>query len=164
MTTTSLPQVADALTEVFTTVPARRARSSGFTKRPSKITAVIFVQAVVAAWLDRPAATYRALRQSFGALGVTLSGPGLFQRFTEEAATVLRGVVEAAARQVICGPPTTLPILHRFSAVVAIERTQRRLPACLETVWRGCGGTADGTKAGLKSHRRLTWRRGRCMP
>lgn len=157
----SLPQVAVALQHVLTAVPETLARSSGFCRRRSKLTAALFVQTVVLGWLAHPTGTLHRLTQRAADRGVSLSPQGLAQRFTPAAAELLQGVLEAAVQQVIVANPVAAGLLTKFPAVVLVDSTTVSLPDGLATVWAGCGGrVADGCRAALKLTVRLDLRRG----
>ena len=147
----SLPQVAAALQQALTAAPERLARPSGFCRRRSKLTAALFVQTVVLGRLGNPAASLSELTQVAAKLGVVLSPQGLAQRFTAEAAALLKGALEAAVAQVIAADPVALPLLARFTAAAILDSSTVRLPDALAATWAGCGGrVAHGTAAALK--------------
>lgn len=147
----SLPQVAAALQQVLTEVPAALARETGFCQRRSKLTAAAFVQTTVLGWLAHPRATLQQLTQRASDRGVRLSPQGLAQRFTPAAADLLRRVWEAALAEVIVAEPVAVGLLAKFPAVVLMDSTTVALPDGLAEVWAGCGGrVATGTQAALK--------------
>ena len=152
----SLPQVAGAMQRVLTDVPAALARETGFCRRRSKLTAALFVQAVVLGWLARPAATLHQLTQTAADLGLGLSPQGLAQRFGPAAADLLERVLAAAVQEVVAAAPVAVGLLRRFPAVVLMDSTTVALPDGLATVWAGCGGrVAAGAQAALKLTVRL---------
>ena len=147
----SLPQVADALQHVLTEVPDRLARPSGFRRRAGKLTAAVFVQALVLGWLGNPRASLSELAQVAAKLGVAVSPQALAQRFTAQAAGLLEGVLAAAVAQVVAAEPATPELLRRFAGVAILDSSTVRLPDALAGVWAGCGGrVAQGTAAALK--------------
>jgi hypothetical protein len=147
----SLPQVAAALQHVLTEVPETLARSSGFCRRRSKLTAARFVQTAVLGWWAHPAGTLQRLTQRAADLGVRISPQGLAQRFTPAAAALLKGVLEAAVAEVVVADPAAAGLLARFPAVVLVDSTTIALPDGLAAVWAGCGGRVEtGTQAALK--------------
>ena len=146
----SVSQVEQAMRTLFGQAN-QLARQTGFVQRESKVTGVLFVQTLVSAWLANPAATREALAQMAASLGLSISPQGLSDRFTREAASFLRRMVEVAVGQVIAAEPVAIPLLQRFSAVVLLDSTVIVLPDPLAQVWRGCGGnTTEGTQASVK--------------
>ena len=158
----SLPQVADAMQHVLTAVPEALARSSGFCRRRSKLGAAVFVQTLVLGWLGAPQASLSELAQVAAKLGAPVSPQALAQRFTAEAAALLRGVLEAAVAQVVATEPAAVDLLARFAGVEILDSSTVRLPDALRGVWVGCGGrVAQGTAAALKLTVRLDLSTGR---
>lgn len=158
---TSVPQVAAALRRVLAEVPADVARETGFCRRRSKVTAAVFVQALVLGWLAHPAATLHRLAQAAAMRGLAITPQGLAQRFSPAAAGLLRRVWEASLAEVVVADPAAAGLLARFPAVVLIDSTTVALPGALAGVWAGCGGGAPGGEAALKLTVRLDLRTGR---
>jgi Transposase DDE domain len=157
----SLPQVAAALQHVLTAVPAAAARASGFCRRRSKLTAAVFVQALVLGWLARPEATLGELAQTAAKLGVSVSPQGLDQRFGPEAAELLETVLAAAVATLVAAQPVAIPLLERFAGVYLLDSTTIGLPDALAEVWAGCGGrTGHGAQAAVKLQVRFDLRGG----
>lgn len=146
---TSVTTVATAMQMVLTTVANKAAVTSGFRQRRSKLTGSAFVRALVFGWLSKPAATLEELAQAIAAGGVTISVQGLDQRFTPEAAAMLKEVLEAATEAVVDTSPGATELLERFTAVYLADSTVISLPDALRAVWAGCGGS-HGPSAGLK--------------
>ena len=152
----SLPHVARSLQHVLTTVPEQQAHDTRFCRRRSKLTAAAFVQAAVLGWLAQPASTLHQLSQRAAAAGVAISPQGLDQRFTPDAAELLRRVAEAALGEVMTGAPVERGLLARFPAVVVLDATTIRLPDAVAETWPGCGGgrrdgsPTPGMQAALK--------------
>ena len=136
----SIPQVSRALQRVLTEEPERLARATAFCRRRSKLDAATFTQALVLGWLAEPTSTLHQLSQRAAGAGVAISPQGLDQRFTPAAVELLRGVAEAALREVMAGAPVERSLLARFPAVVVLDATTIRLPDDLATEWPGCGG------------------------
>jgi hypothetical protein len=145
---TSIPQVAQAMQTVLTTIADQAGRDSDFIVRESKLSGSTFVQTLVFGWLADPQATLEALAQTAAAVGVTITAQGLDQRFSETAAACLEQVLAAAVTQLIAAEPVAVPILARFAAVEVRDSSTISLPAALADVFFGC---MEGTAA-LKVH------------
>jgi hypothetical protein len=157
----SLPQVAHALRTTLTEVPEPLARMSGFCHRRSKLTAAVFVQALVLGWWQHPAATLRQLCQMACLRGVAISPQGLDQRFTEAGAALLRACLEQALTHLVPSRPVATGLLDRFAALYLLDSTTITLPDCLVALWPGCGGrSTTHTQAALKCTVRVDLRRG----
>jgi hypothetical protein len=147
---TSVTEIGQAIKSVLSVVGDEVARETGFTKRESKLTGAKFAQATVLGWLNKPEATLNELSQAAAAVGVTISPQGLDQRFTPEAAALLKQVLDAALSQVISADPIALPLLQRFNGVIVQDSSIISLPDALVGVWKGCGGSDGHHIAALK--------------
>src|SRR5918911_797837 len=90
---TSIPQVAQALETVFTTIADQAGRTSDFIVRQVKLRGSTFVQTLVFGFLADPHATLEALAQTAAALGLHITPQALDLRFTETAAACLEQVL-----------------------------------------------------------------------
>lgn len=148
---TTIPQVAEAMQTVLTTVAEQATRQSGAVQRQGKFSGATLVQTLVLGWLAAPDASLDQLCQTAVRLGVAVTPQALDQRFTPALAAALRQVLEAALGQVVTTDPVLAAVLERFTGVYVLDSTTITLPDALAEVWRGCGGsTEDGTAAALK--------------
>jgi hypothetical protein len=141
---TTVPQLARALQELFTTTAERLARRSGFVQRRSKLTGALFAQTLVFGWLADPQISLGGLAQQVAAaLGLAISAQSLDERLGEAAAVFLEELLAAAVQTVIAADPVAIPLLARFGAVVLLDSSTISLPAALAAWWPGCTpGTA----------------------
>ena len=135
------------------------ATATHFTQRESKLTGSAFVQALVFSGLAQPAWTYSQLCQGALNAGVAISPQGLDQRFTPQAADLLQQVLQQAVTQRLPSQPGVIPLLQRFTGVVIRDSSVIVLPAALQGVWPGVGGSA-GETAALKLQVKLDYRSG----
>src|SRR5262245_5524137 len=98
---TNIPQLAQSMQTVLTTVADRAGRDTDFILREAKLRGSTFTQTLVFGWLADADATLEALAQTAVALGVPITAQGLDQRFTEEAAACLEQVLAAATQHLI---------------------------------------------------------------
>jgi hypothetical protein len=141
-------QVASAMQRILTEVANDAAISSGWLQRQRELTGASFVQTWVFACMDQPAVTTEALARMSGTVGASVSGPGIVQRCTPAAVTMLQTVLEAAVAEVISAEPVWLPLLRKVTGVYVLDSTVITLPDTLAERWRGCGG--NGPQAALK--------------
>jgi hypothetical protein len=127
-------------------------RTSGYTKRTSKMTGSVFVQTLVFGWLSHPQATLEELTQTACALGVSIRPQSLDERFTKEAAHLLEAVLKRAVHEKVEAEPVAVSLLNRFHGVYLFDASQVALPAALSEVWRGNGRKEpkEGTEAAVK--------------
>lgn len=147
---TSLSEVAEKVGRIFTTVASEAERSTGFVQRRSKLTGALFVQTVVLAWREHPAATLEQLSQMAARLGVRISPQGLAQRFTPGASLLVQDVLAAAVAEVVAAAPLALPILERFTQVTVHDSTTVVLPPVWAEHFPGCGGSTPEGDSALK--------------
>jgi hypothetical protein len=156
-----IPQIAAALQDVFSTTAYSLGRSSGFIQRQGKLNGASFVQTLVFSFLANPDATGAELTQTAAALGLSITEPGLTQRFTPQAATLLQQVLAAAIKPVLRAEPLESALLERFSAVYLEDSSVIVLPDELRELWPGCGNAQERGTASLKLCLRLDLRSGR---
>jgi hypothetical protein len=135
----TIPRLARALQTVLTDTADELARSTGFLKRRRKFTGSSFVQTLVFGLLDDPAASLAQLAQAAAAAGSGVSRQSVDERFTAQAAALLRGVLQAAVEQLLATEPVAIPVLRRFAAVVVLDSSTVGLPEALAGVWAGKG-------------------------
>ena len=159
---TSIPDLAQILQTVLFEQADRAGIQTGFVRRSdAKLTGSIFTQTLVFGLAADPYASLSSLAQTAAALGVELTPEALHQRFCREAASCLEQVLCAAVRQVVAVAPIVLPILDRFTEVVAQDSTTISLPEALVDLWRGCGnGSLTAGNAALKLHVAVSLRTG----
>lgn len=136
---TSIAHVQDLLDEVLSKVPRELGRVLGFIQRERELDGADFVRLCVLGWLDNPDAGVGDLARFGSDLDIHITGPGIHQRFTPQAADLLAAVWEGAISHVVCADPVALPLLRRFEAVVLEDSTIIRLPDELASRFRGCG-------------------------
>jgi hypothetical protein len=122
---------------------------SGFVQRKSKLSAEVFVQTLTLGWLANPSASLHQLAQTAAIFGIDISAQALDQRFSPQAASCLKQVLEKAVERVIATAPVAVPLLRRFKTVELIDTTIICLPDELLPVWSGCGGSL-GASSSLK--------------
>lgn len=149
---TTVTELHEAAQRVLIHAAEAVSRTSGFTKRRSKLSGPAFVQTLVIGWLSQPQARLEELAQTATALGVPISPQGLDQRFTKTASDFLRSVLKQAVHEKIEAEPVGLTVLSRFRGVYLLDASQVTLPAELAEVWRGNGRKTpkEGTEAAVK--------------
>jgi hypothetical protein len=105
----------------------RLGRESGYVQRESKLTARLFVQAVVLTWLEKPSGSLTDVAQSCGEVGVRISEAGIQQRIGASAVRLLEGVL----RQLPTG------ILGWFTAIYLLDGRSISLPLHLKGLFAG---------------------------
>jgi hypothetical protein len=146
-----IPQIAQAMQTVLTTVADISGHVTGFIKRKRKFSGSNFVQTLVFGWLANPDASLDELSQTAASLGLDISPQGLDQRFTKEASECLKLTLESAVATVIADHPVAIPILQQFNGVYIQDSSVVVLPDSLSEVFKGCGGsTTKNTQSSVK--------------
>lgn len=135
----TIADVADAMQTILDQVPEAEARASGFIQRRRKLTAAVFVKALVFGWLANPTASLDELARVATLLGVSIQPQSLEERFTPQAAELLRRVLEASILAVITAKPAAIALLNRFTEVIVLDSSTVSLPEALRTLFAGCG-------------------------
>lgn len=158
---TSIPHVADAMRAVLHEGANTHARTYGVIQRERAMTGSQLVQTLVFGWLENPDATMAELTTMAKTLGVTISAPGLCQRFTDPLVACMAQVVQDAIGTVVAADPLATPLLARFSEVLLQDSTTISLPAIVSEHFAGCGGRDGEGMAAIKAQVRLDVRSGR---
>lgn len=150
----SVSQIEEALRELLGSQVNELAKKTGFIQRERKegVTGSNFVQTLVFGWLAKGNATLGQLTQMAQNCDLTITGSGLSQRFTKEAAEFLRQVGEKITSYAMKAAAADIPVLKGFDAVILEDSTVISLPPELAEVWEGCGGSTETSKAALKMH------------
>ena len=156
----SLSQIETALKDVFEKDAEALARTTGFIKRERAFNGSQFAKTLVFGWLGKPELHMEELTQIGQIAGMQISSPGLYKRFTPEAAVFLLALLQRLTAKHLQAEAVDIGLLRRFSAVVIEDSTQVALPTQLWELWQGCGGSQRGTQAGVKLHVRWDLLRG----
>ncbi len=146
----SVPQVAETLQRILGEEAEQLAREVGFLQRERVLSGADFVQSLIFGWLQEPEIALDGLTQVLERREVSISGAGLSQRFTPEAAALLQRVLERLSAEQMQVPPVEIALLSQFSAVILEDSSSITLPSDLAEVWRGCGGSAGASPAAIK--------------
>src|SRR6266567_8876215 len=90
----TITHVAATLQRILGEEVEQLAREVGFVKRQGVLGGADLVQSLILGWLQEPEITLDGLTQVLERREVSISAPGLSQRFTPEAATLLQRVLE----------------------------------------------------------------------
>jgi hypothetical protein len=150
----SVSQIEEALREIMGPQANELAKKTGFIRRERTrgITGSNFVQTLVFGWLSKGNATLGQLTQMAQNCDLEITGSGLSQRFTKEAAEFLQQILEKITRYTMKAEAADIAVLKRFHAVLLEDSTGVSLPPELEEIWEGCGGSTGTSKSALKMH------------
>jgi hypothetical protein len=135
----TITQISDAMQTVLNEVPEQNARATGFIRRQRKLSAAVFVKALVFGFLAKPDASLDELTRVAALLGITITPQALDERFTPQAAELLRVVLQASIQAMLTADPVSLAILNRFTEVDLLDSSIISLPEALRSQGAGCG-------------------------
>jgi Transposase DDE domain len=147
----TIPHLAQQLHELLNDYAITAGVQSHYLIRAAKqLPPPAFVQMLVFGWLDNPHADVEELALFAPAVGTSVSGSGLQQRFSPAAVEMLRLILaRSLATLVAADAPSAM--LPQFNGLYIRDSTIIELPAALAAIWPGCGGrTATTGRAGLK--------------
>jgi hypothetical protein len=125
------------------------ADGTGLIERFRQLSPQAFAQGLVFAWMQHPNASTSQLASFVTAAGSPISGPGLCQRFNQNASDFFLALLRAAVEVALSAPlGAAAPLLGRFNGVYLLDATQFVLPAALAGLWPSTGG--DNPHAGIK--------------
>src|SRR6266566_4901358 len=150
----SRARMSRTLRTVFEEDAVTLARQAGLRQRTMSFSQLAYL--LVLGWWKQPHAGPSALARFAGSLDVQIDKQTVDCHLTERTATWLLALLQRVVAQVVCAKAIALPLLQQFTAVFVEDGSTISLPSALQSVWRGCGGSAsnpgkDGkTQAALK--------------
>src|SRR5260370_38871417 len=108
---TSISQVAEAIRRILTEEANQLARVVGFIQRERVLSGADFVQTLLLGWLQEPEIAYDGLTQVLGRRAGSITAAVLSQRFTPEAAALLRRVLERLSAEQLDVEAVDLPMV-----------------------------------------------------
>lgn len=146
----TIPQVAEAIENIFGKKIEELARESKFIQRRVVVSGKGFVQSLVMAFQTNKAASYSEISACASSLAMPMTAQGIEQRFNERSAQFLKSVVEYAVGIKLQGvEEPNVSLLKRFEAIHIRDSSIITLPQALTSIWKGVGGT-NGETAALK--------------
>src|SRR5260221_4469706 len=112
-------------------------RATGFVQRNRKLSGVVFVQALVLSWLERPTASLNEVRQSCAEMGVKVSESGLQQRMNDKAVNVLRSLFQEGLAHLPKKRQVPAEVLRHFTAGRFLCYTPLTFPDPIKRVFDG---------------------------
>lgn len=143
----TVSQIVQTLQRLLTDQADALAREVGFVQRQRKLRASAFAQTEIFAHWQEPHITVEGLTQVLQRCGVTISAPGLSQRYTPQAAAFMQRLLQEVSQAQMQVEAVAIALLQQFSAVYVQDSTVIVLPEELAEVWRGCGGSGDSNAA-----------------
>lgn len=145
---TSIPRLSGILRQLFGVEANRLAHETGVIQRQRVFSGASLLRLLVFGWLMHPQSGPSTLARFAGLLDLTVSKQAIEDRFTLVTAQWLLAVLRRGVQVLVCAQAVSLPVLHRFRAVLIEDGSTIILPAVLNEIWRGCGGS--GAVAALK--------------
>ena len=143
----TLTQLAETLQTMLEEEATELGRQTGFVLRERKISGADFVQTLIFGWLQEPEVSLGGLSQIIGRRQVTISASGLSQRFTEEAASLLRQVLARLTQMRLEAEAAPVALLKHFSAVIVEESSSISVPEEVAACWESEADPDPGERA-----------------
>jgi hypothetical protein len=147
----SVSQIAQSLQETLEEQADLLAKETGFIQRVRTFSGADFAQTLIFGWLQEPEVTLEGLSQIMQRRQVSISGPGLCQRFSPESARFMQRIFEEVTQHRMQAEPVPIALLGRFSAVLLEDSSAILLPEQLAPLWQGCGGSPGTSSAAQKA-------------
>ena len=110
-----------------------------------------FLKTVLFAWLKEKDVSVEGLARTGFDQGLNISAQGLDKRFDARCAAFLKGVLEAAFRQLLKVEHTEhSELLRKFRAITLADCSTVSLPQELVSHYRGVGRAGEASEAGVK--------------
>lgn len=151
----SVTHLEQAMQELFGAKTDQLAKDLHVVQRERAVTGSNLAQTVIFGWLANPHATLDELSQLARASALSITGSGLSQRFTQDAAQFFYVLLQQASQLCLRAEPVEGAVLRRFSAVIVEDSTTITLPDALVETWRGCGGSGSASASAVKIHVRF---------
>jgi hypothetical protein len=113
---TSVAHFTETVQRILTEEADQLAREVGFIQRERVLSGADFVQSLIFGWLQEPEIAYDGLTQVLGRREVSISAPGLSQRFTPEAACLLQRVLERLGAEQMEIEAVDIALLKQWSS------------------------------------------------
>lgn len=158
-----LTRLAATMQDLLTTTADRIARESGLVRRRRKVSGSNLAQALVFSALADPRPTETRLHQMALVVGLEASRQAITKRLDDRAAGFLRALLAAAVTKAV-DSTVAIPLLRRFTSVVALDSSVIPLMDDLADTYRGGRGrTTAGPTAAAKITVGLDLRSGRLL-
>jgi DDE family transposase len=131
----SVSQISEVLEHILEVEARQLAKEAGFIQRERAFTGADFAQMMIFGFLAEPHLSLCGLSQVAQRREVSISAPGLSQRFTQQAALFLQQVLQRLTAVRLQKEALDLPLLSRFAAVIVEDSTTIRLPQALHAIW-----------------------------
>ena len=155
----TIPHICQAMQTILGPVAEQIGWQTRFQQRESKLNGSRFVQTLVFGSLSQENLSYSALRSSALDVGVAISAQGLEQRFSPASARLCQAVLVRSVQVVLSGQPQAMELLARFQGVYVRDSSVVSLPAELQGLWPGVGGSL-GESSAIKLQVRLEYSTG----
>jgi hypothetical protein len=149
MTAQSLQSYHTQLVDLLAPLADAEARDTGFLKRESKLSGLLFVLTLVSCFWSRSPRSLACYVQRAASLqpGLTLAPQSFDERFTQAAVALLTRVLAAVLHLRVQTEALAVPCLSSFPALYLLDSSTFALPEALKTEYRGSGGAASAAAA-----------------
>jgi hypothetical protein len=144
----NLSNICQVVINFFKQTATEVGQAAKFTRRQSKLTSSLFVEALVMGFLSASDITLEGLCKLIKKRGVKITRQGLHERFTPQATELMRQIFMESHQKFKIKKSNVMDLLKPFSSVEIIDSTGVSLPSHLKELYPGFGGGAS--EAALK--------------
>ena len=144
----TLSKICGSVMTFFNKTVEQIDQSVRFVKRKSKVSAQVFVQALVGGCLSDPTISLEGLCKLRKGRGITITKEGLHERFNTEATALMQKLFQESLKQFNTTNHNVIDLLKPFSSVKMIDSSGISLSSNLKDIYKNYGGSAS--EAGLK--------------
>lgn len=147
-----LQTVSAAVQQILNDDLDQLARDCELVLRQREFTGRTLLLMIVGTLLHKPDATWADFHLTAARLGIQVSQTAIEKRFVAGQPLVdfFHQVFERALQKTVAAPPSDLPLLQKFTAVLIGDASTINLPDELADLFRGCGNGTNSSCAALK--------------
>lgn len=123
---------------------------TGAFQRKGKLDAASFVQMIIFGFWQEPEMHLSSFAQIGGRREIEVTESAISQRFTPACVKLFHEILQRLVKVRLESEKVDIPLLKQFSAVIVEDSTVITLPAELEEIWKGCGGSTGMSEAAIK--------------
>jgi hypothetical protein len=144
----NVSKIVARITDFFGKTTTKLGRETKFVERDSKLTASLFVEALISASLSGTQVSNEEMCRFLKHKKTDITKQGLNKRFNKESADFIKELFNEALKQFTVEQHQVFEVLKPFSGVKILDSSGIELPSSLKELYKGYGGGAS--EAALK--------------
>lgn len=144
----TVSKIAGTITQFFGKTTTKLGRETKFIERDSKLTAPLFVEALISASLSGTKVSIEEMCRFLKHKKTHITKQGLNKRFNKESSDFLKELFNEALQKFTVEQIQVFDLLKPFSGIKILDSSSIELPSSLKELYKGYGGGAS--KSALK--------------